>query len=81
MFWKNNKDCFCCLKSRKMIFFLLQPNHCLVSIAMQHMRYVVIPVLLLLHFCVVVFSWMISPGGTVSRNCFMLKNFFLSTYG
>lgn len=47
-------------------FFILQPNHCLVSVAMQRVQYVIIPILLLPHFCVLIFSWMISPGGTVS---------------
>lgn len=46
--------------------FILQPNHYLVSVAMQHMQYVIILILLLPLFCVVIFSQMISPGGTAS---------------
>lgn len=59
--------------------FISQPNHCLISVAVQHMQYVIIPVLLP-HLCVVIFSWIIPPGEIFSSN-YIKKQFFLSTYG
>lgn len=78
LFWKNSNNC--CLKRIVVFLFcsILLLNHCSVSVAMQHMQDIIMPIQLLPHFCVVIFSCMTSPNGNVSYN--NKKHFFLSTF-